>query len=63
MAAGIFEHHRLVHHGELEMRRRIVDRDARVLGDRDHDQRESARPSETRKPTSDDTMKPAMVES
>ena len=40
MAAGIFQHHRLVHHGEFEMRRRIVDRDARVLGDRHHDQRE-----------------------
>ena len=40
MAAGIFEHHRFVHHGELEMRRRIVDRNARVLGDRDHDERD-----------------------
>src|SRR6185312_14874847 len=40
MAAGIFEHHRLVHHGELEMRRRIVDRDARILGERDNDQRD-----------------------
>ena len=28
MAAGIFQHHGLVHHGQLEMRRRIVDRNA-----------------------------------
>ena len=39
MAAGIFEHHGLVDHGELEMRRRIVDRDARILGQRHDDQR------------------------
>ena len=29
-----------MHHGELEMRGRIVDRNARVLGDRHHDQRD-----------------------
>src|SRR6266508_2128899 len=40
MAARVFEDHRLVHHRELEMRRRIVDRDARVFGDRDHDERD-----------------------
>ena len=28
-----------MHHGEFEMRRRIIDRNARVLGDRDHDER------------------------
>ena len=44
MAAGIFQHHGLVHHGELEMRRRIVDRDARVLGDRHDDQRDQRQP-------------------
>ena len=44
MAAGIFQHHGLVHHGELEMGCRIVDRDARVLGDRHHDQREQREP-------------------
>ena len=38
MAAGIFQHHGLVHHGELEMGCRIVDRNAAVLGDRHHDQ-------------------------
>src|SRR5262249_10990910 len=38
MAAGIFEHHGLVDHGQLEMGRRIVDRDAAVFGDRNHDQ-------------------------
>ena len=40
VAAGIFEHHGLVHHGELEMGRRIVDRDPGVLRDPDEDQRE-----------------------
>ena len=44
MAAGIFQHHGLVHHGELQMRRRIVDRNARVLGDRHHDQRDQREP-------------------
>ena len=39
VAAGILEHHRFVHHRQFEVRRRIVDRDARVFGDRDDDQR------------------------
>src|SRR5436853_114971 len=34
MPAGILEHHRFVHHGEFEMRGRIVDRDAPVFGNR-----------------------------
>ena len=37
---GILEHHRLMHHGEFEMRRRIVDRDARILCNGHHDQRD-----------------------
>ena len=44
VAAGIFEHHRLVHHGELEVRRRIVDGDARVLGQRHDDERDQRQP-------------------
>ena len=48
MPAGIFQHHRLVHHGELEVRRRVVDRDARVLGERHDDQRDQRRAPATR---------------
>ncbi len=40
MAAGIFENHRLMHHGEFEVRGGIVDRNARVLGERHHDERD-----------------------
>ena len=29
VAAGIFQHHRLMHHGQFQVRRGIVDRDAR----------------------------------
>jgi hypothetical protein len=44
MPAGIFQHHRLVDHGEFEMGGRVVDRDARVLGDRHDDQRDQREP-------------------
>ena len=44
MPPGIFEHHGLVHHGELEMGGRVVDRDARVLGQRHDDQRGERQP-------------------
>ena len=40
MTPGIFQHHGFVHHGELEMSRWVVDRNARIFGDRDDDQRE-----------------------
>ena len=40
MPAGIFEHHGFVHHGQLEVGGRIVDRDAAVLGDGDEHERE-----------------------
>ena len=40
VAAGIFQHHRLVDHGELEMGRRVVDRNARILGQRHDDERD-----------------------
>ena len=64
MAAGIFQHHRLVHHGELEMRRRIVDRDAGVLGDRHHDQRDQRQAErDAQADLAATAMKPAMVES
>ena len=44
MPAGIFEHHGLVHHGQLEMRRRVVDGNAGILGDRHHDERDQRQP-------------------
>ena len=40
MPAGIFEDHRLMHHGQFEVGRGIVDRNAPVLGDRDDDERD-----------------------
>ena len=40
MPPGIFEHHRLVHHGEFEMRGGVVDRNAGILGDRHDNQRD-----------------------
>ena len=51
MAAGIFQHHRLMHHRQFQMGRRIVDRDAGILRDRHEDEANSARPSDTRRPT------------
>ena len=35
VASGIFEHHGLVHHGQLEVGRRVIDGNARVFGNRD----------------------------
>ncbi len=63
VTAGIFEHHRLVHHGELEMRRGVVDRDARVLGDRHHDQRDQRKPERDAQARRVGAEKAAMVES
>ena len=37
----VLEHHRLVDHRELEVRRRIVDRDARVLREQHHRERDA----------------------
>ncbi len=38
VARRILQDHRLVHHGELEVRARVVDRDARVLGEQHHEE-------------------------
>ena len=38
MAPGVLEHHGLVHHRKLEVGRRVVDRNARILGERDGDE-------------------------
>ena len=48
MPSRIFQHHRLVHHRELQMRRRIVHGNAAVLGDRDNDQRDERHARATR---------------
>jgi hypothetical protein len=39
MAAGIFQHHRLVHHGQFQMSGGIVDRDPGVFRDRHKQER------------------------
>jgi hypothetical protein len=41
VACRVFEDHRLVDHRELEVRRRIVDRDARILRERHHRERDA----------------------
>ena len=41
VARRVLEHHRLVDHRELEVRGGVVDRDARVLGERDHRERDT----------------------
>ena len=61
--AGILEHHRLVDHGELEVGRRVVDRDAGVLGDRDHDQRDQGEAERDPEPDVGSSMKPAIEDS
>ncbi len=40
MTARILEHHGFMNHGELQVRCRVVDRNASVLRDRNHNQRE-----------------------
>ena len=44
MPARIFEHHGLMHHGELKMRGGIVDGDAGVLGNCHHNQSNERKP-------------------
>ena len=41
VAAGVLQHHRLVNHRQLEVGGRIVDRNARVLGERHHGERDA----------------------
>ena len=48
VAAGGLQHHRLVHHGELEMGGRVVDRHPRVLGERHHRERHAGAVAERR---------------
>ena len=71
MPAGIFEDHRLVHHGELEVGGGIVDRNAPVLGERHDDERDqrhaerdaqarrSSRPYRPRRSTAGSSPRPA----
>ena len=40
VARGVFEHHRFMDHREFEVRRRIVDGDAGIFGEQDHDERD-----------------------
>jgi hypothetical protein len=44
MAAGIFQHHRFVHHGQFQMGGGIVDRDTSVFRDRHEQEREQPEP-------------------
>ena len=44
MPPRIFQHHGLMHHGQFQMRGRIVDRNAGVFGNRHHDQGNQTEP-------------------